>query len=128
MAYRAALRASRLSFLLCVLSAGWLATSGLWAEPKPGEWPEFRGQGRSANVQGVGLAETWPEEGPKILWKMEIGEGFSGIAVAADEARGILLRIASKGGGNCRRRKCGPAATSSAGANFLSLVHVNLRT
>ncbi|MHC4467248.1 MAG: PQQ-binding-like beta-propeller repeat protein [Planctomycetota bacterium] len=50
----------------------------------PGSWPRFRG----TNFDGIGKVEivpatTWPEEGPKILWSINVGEGYAGAAVMA---------------------------------------------
>lgn len=44
-----------------------------------GEWPRFRG----AHLDGIStdptpLARAWPENGPKVLWKTDVGEGFAG--------------------------------------------------
>lgn len=48
----------------------------------PGAWPCFRG----ANLDAVAadpspLADSWPKEGPKVLWSVEAGEGYAGAAV-----------------------------------------------
>ena len=47
-----------------------------------GDWPQFRGpelDGRSAET---GLLVNWPEAGPPVLWRVDIGEGYSGISVS----------------------------------------------
>jgi len=48
----------------------------------PGAWPRFRG----ANYDGVDPADTslrrqWPDEGPPVLWSVEVGEGYAGAVV-----------------------------------------------
>lgn len=48
----------------------------------PGAWPWFRG----SNLDGVAadptpLADSWPTEGPKALWSVDVGEGYAGAAV-----------------------------------------------
>jgi outer membrane protein assembly factor BamB len=50
----------------------------------PGAWPRFRGANfdaicRDNNV----LARTWAAEGPRVLWSIEVGEGYAGPAVLA---------------------------------------------
>jgi outer membrane protein assembly factor BamB len=50
----------------------------------PGSWPRFRG----SNFDGISKVEvvpatTWPEEGPNILWSINVGEGYAGAAVMA---------------------------------------------
>mgnify|MGYP006292050803 CR=1 FL=1 len=47
-----------------------------------GSWPEFRG-GHRDNVRATGppLADSWPADGPPVLWSVAIGEGHAGPAV-----------------------------------------------
>ncbi|HEX3313300.1 MAG TPA: PQQ-binding-like beta-propeller repeat protein [Gemmataceae bacterium] len=42
------------------------------------DWPEFLGPRRDGTVAETGLARAWPVKGPPVLWKIEIGSGFSG--------------------------------------------------
>ncbi len=46
------------------------------------DWPQFRGAGRDGVSKETGLLRAWPPEGPKVLWRKPLGEGFSGIAVS----------------------------------------------
>jgi len=46
-----------------------------------GSWPGFRGKRRDAVVEGSPIAATWPESGPKELWRIPLGEGHAGAAV-----------------------------------------------
>ncbi len=50
----------------------------------PGSWPRFRGE-KFDNIAepGVALARQWPPGGPKVLWSVELGEGYAGPAVHA---------------------------------------------
>jgi len=48
-----------------------------------GEWPRFRGASLD-NISDVMLAESWPEDGPPLLWTVELGEGYAGAAVFDD--------------------------------------------
>jgi outer membrane protein assembly factor BamB len=57
---------------------------GVPAEEIPGSWPGFRGPQRDGvSYEEVPLAETWPEDGPPLLWEVELGEGYAGAAVHA---------------------------------------------
>jgi outer membrane protein assembly factor BamB len=50
----------------------------------PGAWPGFRGVNLDAICSdGVSLAKSWPQTGPKKLWSVELGEGYAGAAVLA---------------------------------------------
>lgn len=48
------------------------------------DWPEFRGALRDGVAAESGLLRAWPEAGPEELWRVPLGEGFSGIAVVGD--------------------------------------------
>ncbi len=45
------------------------------------DWPQFLGPRRDGTYQGKALPK-WTAEGPKLLWKKNIGAGFAGPAVA----------------------------------------------
>lgn len=51
---------------------------------KSTSWNQFRGPDRNGISAESGLPETLPVDGPELLWKMEIGEGFSEITVEGD--------------------------------------------
>jgi outer membrane protein assembly factor BamB len=46
------------------------------------DWPGWRGPARNSLSPETGLNWTWPDEGPKVLWKASVGTGFSSFAVA----------------------------------------------
>jgi outer membrane protein assembly factor BamB len=75
---------SRLFSLVVVLAlASLTAISAAPAKPgKTADWPQFRGPKRDDHSPDKGLLESWPKEGPKLLWKgAGVGEGFSSVAV-----------------------------------------------
>ena len=45
------------------------------------DWPQFLGPTRNGVYAGADLAESWPKEGPPVVWRKKIGQGFSGPAV-----------------------------------------------
>jgi outer membrane protein assembly factor BamB len=45
------------------------------------DWPQFLGPRRDGTYQGKALPK-WPADGPKQLWKRNIGAGFAGPSVA----------------------------------------------
>ncbi|SVE00591.1 uncharacterized protein METZ01_LOCUS453445, partial [marine metagenome] len=48
-----------------------------------GDWPQWRGPERSGVSTEKGLLQSWPEQGPKLLWDGgAVGEGFSSLAIA----------------------------------------------
>ena len=50
------------------------------------DWPQFRGPNRDGVSKETGLLSGWPEAGPRRVWQVELGKGYSGIAVAAGRA------------------------------------------
>jgi outer membrane protein assembly factor BamB len=48
----------------------------------PGAWPRFRGPNFDNIVQGgPPLKDSWGENGPPVLWNVELGEGHAGAVV-----------------------------------------------
>jgi outer membrane protein assembly factor BamB len=44
-------------------------------------WPQWRGEARDGHSAEVGLADSWPAEGPPLLWTNDaIGIGFSSLS------------------------------------------------
>jgi outer membrane protein assembly factor BamB len=57
-------------------------TLGHFDEMVPGEWPRFRGANfDNINRDTTPLAESWDSAGPPVIWKVSLGEGYSGPAV-----------------------------------------------
>jgi outer membrane protein assembly factor BamB len=45
------------------------------------DWPQYLGPKRN-NISPEGsLTSSWPKEGPKVLWKSPVGEGFAGVSI-----------------------------------------------
>lgn len=57
------------------------------------DWPQFLGPERNGVYRGPAIAETWPAGGPRVVWRKQAGEGFSGPVVA--ENRVILFHRVS---------------------------------
>ena len=47
------------------------------------DWPQFLGPTRNGVYAGNDLTEKWPKNGPPLLWKKAVGQGFSGPVVAS---------------------------------------------
>jgi len=59
------------------------------AEPPPptdGDWPGFRGPHRNGISTESGWRTEWPAEGLKRLWSVDVGAGYSAVAVAGGRA------------------------------------------
>src|SRR5580698_4528987 len=46
------------------------------------DWPQFLGPDRNGISPETNLARAWPADGPPVRWKRDVGQGFSGPAVA----------------------------------------------
>lgn len=44
------------------------------------DWPQFRGPNRDGISPEAGVLKSWPEGGPRVFWKIPLGEGFSQVA------------------------------------------------
>jgi outer membrane protein assembly factor BamB len=58
------------------------------------DWPQWRGPNRMGVSKETGLLQSWPPEGPKLLWTFpDAGSGDSGMAIVGDR----LYSIGSQG-------------------------------
>ena len=80
MALHVALGAS----LLFVLALVTHPTLAFTTSTESSDWPQFGGPRRNFTVDVKGLASSWPEGGPRTLWRRDLGEGFSPIAAAGE--------------------------------------------
>lgn len=46
------------------------------------EWPQFLGPTRNGVYAGVPLSDNWGTEGPRAVWRRQVGQGLSGPVVA----------------------------------------------
>ena len=59
------------------------------------DWPQFLGPTRNGIYSGADLSAKWPPAGPALIWKKDVGQGFSPPVVA--QGRLILFhRIGDK--------------------------------
>ncbi len=73
----AVLMAALVPAAACVASEAALATATLIASTEPG-WPQFRGPRRDGISDEKGLLQTWPADGPRLLWSATgAGRGYS---------------------------------------------------
>src|SRR5512146_3332421 len=57
-----------------------VALSGILASAQ--QWPGYCGPNRDGTSPETGILRTWPKEGPKVLWTVPVGKGYSGPAIA----------------------------------------------
>jgi outer membrane protein assembly factor BamB len=66
----------RFSILLLLFLLG--ASSGAG---RADDWPQFRGPRRDGISQEKGLLRAWPAGGPRVLWSLEVAQGYSAAAI-----------------------------------------------
>ena len=76
-------------------------TSAVFAEDRA-SWQQWGGPNRNFIVETTGLADTWPEDGPPILWSRPLGTGHSSIV---SDGGGRLFTMYRVGNG---RERGGP--------------------
>ena len=42
------------------------------------DWPQFLGPKRNSTSDQKGILRTWPQQGPDVLWTVDVGIGFGG--------------------------------------------------
>ena len=46
------------------------------------DWPNYRGPNYDGISSETGWSASWPESGPKVLWKYSLGTGFASMAIS----------------------------------------------
>ena len=77
--------------IVAIVAAGaWSASDQPPAAAGPKEtvasWPNFLGAQRNGTAPDKGLNWEWKKTPPKVLWKVELGSGFSSFAIAGERA------------------------------------------
>jgi outer membrane protein assembly factor BamB len=56
------------------------------------DWPNWLGPARNGSSPEKGLLTDWPAAGPKVLWKVPGGDGYSTVAVVGNRAYTLVQR------------------------------------
>jgi outer membrane protein assembly factor BamB len=48
------------------------------------DWPQYLGPSRNGIYAGPALADSWGANGPKAVWRKQVGQGFAGPAVVGN--------------------------------------------
>jgi outer membrane protein assembly factor BamB len=86
---------------LCVF-AFLFAVTAIAVAAGPGDWPQWRGPDRTGISKETGLLQSWPDGGPKLLWKVGgLGGGYSTPSVVDGKIylMGAKTQPEPKGGG-----------------------------
>jgi outer membrane protein assembly factor BamB len=58
----------------------------LVAAVRADDWPQWRGPRQDGISRETGLLAKWPENGPKQLWRVPLGNGYSAVSVVGNRA------------------------------------------
>ena len=75
-------------FVMVLFGVWYLIGSVLSAEADDkdtAEWAQWRGPNRDGISSETGFLKSWSQEGPKVLWQIPLGDGYSGISIAQDK-------------------------------------------
>ncbi len=67
--------------------------AGQTSDPVAGDWRQWGGPTRNFMSEAVGLADSWGEDGPSVVWTRPLGLGHSSIAVDG----GVLYTMYRRG-------------------------------
>ena len=63
--------------------------------PSTASWPQWGGPHRDFTLDAsMPLRASWPASGPQVVWKRELGDGYSSVSVAD----GVLFTMCNRGG------------------------------
>ncbi len=65
------------------------------------DWPNWRGPDRNGISQEIGWSHDWPGEGPRVIWRVNVGTGFSSMAVAD----GKVYTMGNTGGKHLKKKE-----------------------
>ena len=63
------------ALIICLLLYGGVSAAGA------SDWPQWRGPDRNGISHETGISKKWSDGVPRVLWRVPLGEGFSGISV-----------------------------------------------
>lgn len=55
------------------------------AGPSQAQWQQYLGPNGDATSPEVGLLDSWPADGPREVWRIDVGPGYGGAAVDGGE-------------------------------------------
>ena len=86
----------RTSIRLCLAAMATFIALTPW-DARGDDWPEWRGKGRHGVWNETGILERFPSDGLEIKWRVPVGSGYGGPAVADGR---VLVTDWQRGEGN----------------------------
>jgi len=88
------------------------------------DWPQWRGLNRDGISKETGLINSWPKNGPEILWRIPANDGYSAAAVSkdklfvmwAEDKNEVMVSLDANSGRVLWKHKIGPLYTDDWGS------------
>ncbi|MDE0042821.1 MAG: PQQ-like beta-propeller repeat protein [Candidatus Poribacteria bacterium] len=79
--------------IVLVLCCAWnIAVYATENEANSLEWHQWRGPNRDGISPETGLLKRWSDDGPTELWRIPLGEGFSGVSISNGRAYTMFVK------------------------------------
>ena len=85
------------------------------------DWPQFRGPSRDGRSAETELAHNFPETGPTVLWRVPLGEGYSGVTISDGRLFTLFSDEEGEFAGSCVAGAHGADAPAEGGAPFVGV-------
>src|SRR5258705_239604 len=94
----------------CLVFALLLGTRALFALEHQSDWPCFQGPLGNGASPETGLLRVWPKDGPPLVWRARIGQGWGQPAIVGDA---VYICWSADTQGNGEVAACLDAATGA---------------
>ena len=81
---------SRLKIALVLFWGG--SCIGYSTDARPPDWHQWRGANRDGVSREAGVLKSWDGAGAKLLWRIPLGDGFSGVSIADGRAYTVYAK------------------------------------
>src|SRR5271156_2571927 len=78
-----------MKYCMCFLAT---CVAGAVTGPAVADWPQFLGPNRDGRSPESGLLAAWGKAGPRVVWKVDGGAGYSQVVVSVDRAAVVVVR------------------------------------
>ncbi len=65
---------------------------------QPNDWSQFRGNLRNGISTETGIIDKWSDKGPKLLWKKDLGDGFTEVTAVGNQIYTMYSKKENKKG------------------------------
>lgn len=78
--------------ILALFCVGSIATRAAENGANNLDWHQWRGPNRDGISPETGLLKRWSDDGPREIWRISLGEGFSGVSISDGRAYTMFVK------------------------------------